>query len=466
MDGYIVAANINSSSQSVVGGASKAVEQAIEIFGKKGFQAVRLPVSHAFHTNIVAPASAPLRTVLDRLSISEPRMPLVANVTGDLYPTTIEGIKDILELQIYSPVQWVKGLETLYREGVRTYVEVGPKKALKGFVDDVLGSNPDVVSLFTNHPKVGELPTFNQALCGLYAAGYGADEPVQQPVQLQQPAAAFASAAPVQMEATVMSPVSAAPALPAGSLPAEALGQALAQLLAAAAHPAAPARTVPDRNDVPAGSVVISGTGLGLPGANKAVFDPDNALRILRGEQFVDLIPERFRKEMAGKRITRLVKSADGSGSFETIEETADVIKLAGRGGSFDLTEEFGVPAKLVEALDITTQLAMAAGIDSLREAGIPLVQSWRPTTKGTWLPDRWMLPESLRDETGIVFASAFPGGDRMADEFKRFYAWQNLNEQIAALEELRRYTSDGGTLAEIERRLDPLRDELARNPY
>jgi hypothetical protein len=43
--------------------------------------------------------------------------------------------------------------------------------------------------------------------------------------------------------------------------------------------------------------VVVSGTGLGLPGANKPVMDPDNALRILRGEQFIDLIPERFRQQ-------------------------------------------------------------------------------------------------------------------------------------------------------------------------
>ncbi len=64
----------------------------------------------------------------------------------------------MLEQQIASPVQWVKGLETLYANGVRTFVEVGPKKALKGFVDDVLGSKPDVVSLLTNHPKTGELP--------------------------------------------------------------------------------------------------------------------------------------------------------------------------------------------------------------------------------------------------------------------------------------------------------------------
>src|SRR6185295_7180058 len=174
IDGYVVAANINSYGQAVIGGASKAVEQAIDVFTKKDFQAQRIPVSHAFHTRIVAPAGKPLRQVLDRLHITRPQLPLVANVTGELYPTEVEAIKDVLEQQIASPVQWVKGLETLYANGVRTFVEVGPKKALKGFVDDVLGGKPDVVSLFSNHPKTGELASFNQALCGLYAAGYGA----------------------------------------------------------------------------------------------------------------------------------------------------------------------------------------------------------------------------------------------------------------------------------------------------
>jgi acyl transferase domain-containing protein len=130
IDGYVVAANINSYSQAVIGGASKAVEQAITLFTQKGFQAQRIPVSHAFHTQIVAPASKPLRQVLNRLHIAPPQLPLVANVTGELYPTAVEPIKDILEQQIAAPVQWVKGLETLYANGIRTFVEVGPKKAL------------------------------------------------------------------------------------------------------------------------------------------------------------------------------------------------------------------------------------------------------------------------------------------------------------------------------------------------
>ncbi len=198
-----------------------------------------------------------------------------------------------------------------------------------------------------------------------------------------------------------------------------------------------------DRNSPPQGSVIISGTGLGLPGAEKSVMDPENALRILRGEQFVDLIPERFRKRMVDKRITRLVKGEDGSGKFVTIDETAEVIKLAGRPGYFDLEAEYGVDSKLIEALDITTQLAMAAGLDALREAGIPLAQRYKTATTGKVLPQDWKLPRSLRDETGVIFASAFPGGDRFAEEFSRYYAFINRVEQLEMLEELRQSTND-----------------------
>ena len=131
--------------------------------------------------------------------------------------------------------------------------------------------------------------------------------------------------------------------------PTNALGQALLQALQqlSGASPLAP-RPSPhqyDRNDEPTGSVIVSGTGLGLPGANKPVMDPDNALRILRGEQFVDLIPERFRKEMAGKRITRVVKGEDGSGSFEVIESTDDAAKA---------------PAVMMAHIDVT---AIAPGL-------------------------------------------------------------------------------------------------------
>ncbi|NTU62931.1 MAG: acyltransferase domain-containing protein, partial [Chloroflexi bacterium] len=481
VDGYVVAANINSTNQAVIGGASRAVEQAIDLFNQKGFEARRIPVSHAFHTKIVAPAGVPLREVLNRLRVSSPRIPVVANVTGEIYPTDPDDIREMLQQQVASPVQWVKGLHTLYANGVRTFVEVGPKKALKGFVDDVLGSKPDVVSLFTNHPKMGELPTFNQALCGLYAAGHAVVE--EKPIEIEyrlptidSSGLPVADVSHVTTRASVQSkvqnpkseilveeaiPVQAAFA--SDKIIAHLVAQAVQQMMHQVQTPQPKAY---DRNETPLGSIVISGTGLGLPGAEKSVMDPDNALRILRGEQFVDLVPERFRKLMLKKHITRVVKSEDGSGRFETITDPGEVIKLAGRPGYFDLHKEYGVPEKLIEALDTTTQLAMAAGLDALREAGIPLVQTYKKTTTGKFLPDRWMLPEALRDETGVIFASAFPGGDRFAEELKRYYTFEGRMATLQELEDLRRYTTDPQTLNELNRRILDLREVLGHEPY
>ncbi|MEZ4643951.1 MAG: beta-ketoacyl synthase N-terminal-like domain-containing protein [Chloroflexota bacterium] len=452
VDGYVVPANINSHSQSVIGGASKAVDTAVKLFTEKGYRAIPIPVSHAFHTEIVAPASKPLRQVLDRLHIAPPKLPLVANLTGGFYPTTVEGIKDVLQQQVASPVQWVKGLHTLYNAGVRAFVEVGPKRALQGFARDVFAAQTDVLPILTNHPKTGTLPSLNMALCALYAAGYGQTVGEQAAVLVE----------------SVERNEDMALSQNGGSLTAvvELLTQAIQQAATVQAPAVQPPLLAYDRNAVPSGSVVISGTGLGLPGAEKSVMDPDNALRILRGEQFVDLIPERFRQRILAKQITRLVKDAEGNGRFETINDPDDVIKLAGRPGYFNLTEEYGVPEKLVEALDSTTQLAMAAGFDALREAGIPLVQTFRRTTTDKFLPDRWLLPEPLRDETGVIFASAFPGGDRFAEEMGRYFTFQNRLDQLQMLQDVRAYTRDADTLRELDRRINTLREALQREPY
>jgi acyl transferase domain-containing protein len=179
VDGYVVPANVNSYSQAVIGGNSTAVEQACVLFEQAGYQAIPIPVSHAFHTQIVASASEPLGRVLQRMDVRPPQLPLVANVTGTFYPETVSEIISLLQEQIASPVQWVKGLETLYAAGARTFVEVGPKRALQGFANDVFKKQSDVLALMTNHPKQGDLVSFNQALCGLYAAGYGLTQPTQ-----------------------------------------------------------------------------------------------------------------------------------------------------------------------------------------------------------------------------------------------------------------------------------------------
>ena len=62
----------------------------------------------------------------------------------------------------------------------------------------------------------------------------------------------------------------------------------------------------------------------------------------------------------------------------------------------------------------------------------------YKTTSKGTQLPDRWGLPDALRDDTGVIFASCFPGFDSFADEMSRYYADHARREQMAMLESLR----------------------------
>jgi acyl transferase domain-containing protein/acyl carrier protein/NAD(P)-dependent dehydrogenase (short-subunit alcohol dehydrogenase family) len=464
--GYVVIANINSEHQAVIGGASDAVRQAMEALQTAGYEVSQLPVSHAFHTSIVAPASEPLRYELARLHLESPRLPIVANVSGEFYPTgpnVVPQMLDLLAKQVAAPVQFVKGLRTLYEAGARIFVEVGPKKALQGFAEDVLGGRGDVISLFTNHPKLGDIASFNQALCALYAAGLGRGA-VEASVEKPAVSVSTASADKPKAVAAASTEQSSAPRTRAGN------GNHYAELGEFFAEVLERARQIQGEDETPKNlPVVITGAALGLPGTDH-IFDDANLARILRGDQFIDLIPTRLRKAMLDKHITRLVKSDNGGPTFETINNVADVIKLAGRGGEFNLETEFGISADRRAALDRVTQLAIAVGLDALRDAGIPLVMRYKTTTKGTQLQDRWALPDALRDDTGVIFASAFPGCDSFADEMARYYNDHSRREQLALLESLLARSSKGNGDSvleqEMERRTEDLRDAIEKEPY
>jgi acyl transferase domain-containing protein/acyl carrier protein len=502
-DGYVVMANVNSTHQAVIGGATAAVERAVEKFVEAGRTAMRIPVSMAFHTSIVAPVSEPLRRQLSRLGLRPPVLPIVANIDGEFYPVTgpdvTERMLDILGRQVASPVQFVKGLRTLYDAGARVFVEVGPKKALQGFADDVLGADADVFSLFTNHPKFGDIPSFNTALCGLYAAGLGYPAAAPQAPALQQ--APAQPAAPAQAQPAVQAtaqpaaaapqaPGSAAAAAPAASylatpqatgtaMPSDRyteLGHLVAELIdhgrhilqgtAAAGPSASAAAAAPLAGPAVTEPVVITGAALGLPGVPR-VFDDENVARILSGQQFIDVVPRQVRRQILDKHIVRLVKSETGDPVFQTIDKEDDVIKLAGRYGSFDAVEDFGVDKERDLALDPGTRLAIGAGIDALRDAGVPLVRSYHTTTLGTQLPGRWRLPDELRDETGVIFASAFPGYDSFAEDMNHYHEDRARRHELATLEDVRaRMSAADPAVAEVDRRIAGLRHAIESQPF
>ncbi|MGI9645059.1 MAG: acyltransferase domain-containing protein, partial [Ilumatobacteraceae bacterium] len=459
-DGYVVVANNNSAQQAVIGGATPAVRAAVDALSAAGHTAVTLPVSHAFHTSIVAPAAEPLKQVLGRLNLETPHIPIVANVDGEFYPSGPAVAPEMIEIlgrQVASPVQFIKGLHTLYEAGVRVFVEVGPKRALHGFVEDVLGEHGDVTNLYSNHPKGGDVVTFNQALCGLYAAGLGTGTVPEAP------------AAPVVDVSDTTTTRAAVPAGIAADRQPDTireLGELFADVLDrgyqiyGGGQPAGNGGTVTDE------PVVITGAALGLPGT-KEVFDDENIERLLDGESFIDVIPVDLREAIVDKHITRLVKNEAGGGSWEEIGSQHDVMKLAGRAGHFDVMEQFAIPEARALALDPATELAIGAGIDALRDAGIPLTMRYKTTSTGSKLPEGWSLPPALRDSTGVIFASAFPGADRMVDEVSRYERDRARRRRLESLEHLRsRMRSDNPALAELDHMIHELQSDIEEHKY
>jgi hypothetical protein len=95
----------------------------------------------------------------------------------------------------------------------------------------------------------------------------------------------------------------------------------------------------------------------------------------------------------------------------------------------------------------------------------------YHTTTKGTRLPERFELPEALRDDTGVIFASAFPGYDAFAADLAAYHADHAQREQLALLEELRARL-DGSTAGhdvlatELDRLIHDHRTAIERHPY
>jgi [acyl-carrier-protein] S-malonyltransferase len=133
----VAAANLNSPGQTVISGALAAVEKAAALCKEKGARrAVMLPVSAPFHCALMEPAQREVARVLDAVSLSDPRIPVAANVTGAMVTTASEA-KDALIRQVTGAVRWVDCVQALAGAGVDVFVEVGPGKVLGGLMKQI-----------------------------------------------------------------------------------------------------------------------------------------------------------------------------------------------------------------------------------------------------------------------------------------------------------------------------------------
>ena len=107
------------------------------------------------------------------------------------------------------------------------------------------------------------------------------------------------------------------------------------------------------------------------------------------------------------KNVVQNVKLPDKTIKKVPVDTEEKIIKLAAQLGSIDLSVSYGVPPGLAETMDIAAQVAVAAGMEALKSAGLVSGKSNDPS--------EWKLPEKYRDTTGVVYASSFPAMDAVS---------------------------------------------------
>ena len=127
-------ANMNGGGQIVISGHTDAIDRAITEAKAAGAKiAKKLQVSAPFHCSMMKPAADKLAEAMAGLTVSTPRVPVVANVTAE--PTTDAArIKELLVQQVTAPVRWEESMQTVAKLGVTKAYELGSGAVLKGLV--------------------------------------------------------------------------------------------------------------------------------------------------------------------------------------------------------------------------------------------------------------------------------------------------------------------------------------------
>lgn len=169
--------------------------------------------------------------------------------------------------------------------------------------------------------------------------------------------------------------------------------------------------------------VVVTGVAAALPGRNSAVFTPNinNVYRIIRGENCITSIPDDVKDAMLEKNVILLKKSTDGSQIKTPVCSHQENINVCASLGEFNLTA-YGVPESIASTMDRSVQVAVAAGLEALKDAGIV-------TGEGEGLSG-WELPASMQDTTGVVYATSFPALDTAIAEVSKYFAEKTVSGQ------------------------------------
>lgn len=173
--GRIAVAAVNGPANTVISGDRDLVEAACAAFAARGVKARPLHIASAGHSPLMDPVVEPLRRAARKIAFTAPRIPLVSNVSGELWPWDQPPSADYWARHVRATVRFADGVRTLRGMGYRTFLEVGPAPTLLGVISDMLPPGHDDLLLPSLRPKQDDWEVLLPTVAELYAAGAAVD---------------------------------------------------------------------------------------------------------------------------------------------------------------------------------------------------------------------------------------------------------------------------------------------------
>jgi malonyl CoA-acyl carrier protein transacylase len=162
-------AALNEPNNVVISGKSEAIQNIVTAFDQKNIETRKLQVSHAFHSPMMAPILDAFEQVASQVSFQKPRIPLISNVTGQI----LEQVSDAQYWRNHTryPVQFMAGMQTLFKQGYECFLEIGPKPVLSNLGQGCQPNTASITWLASLKPKQPDWQVLLTSLSTLYVEG-------------------------------------------------------------------------------------------------------------------------------------------------------------------------------------------------------------------------------------------------------------------------------------------------------
>ncbi len=169
-------AAVNAPDSTVISGLAQDVQCVLEALKAQGIQARMLKVSHAFHSDLMNPILADLEQAAQSVKYAAPRIPFVSDSSGKLARGDTAANAAYWRQHTRTAVRFAAGMETLYQQGARIFVEIGPSPTLTSLGQRCLDTVEDPVVWFSSlKPKVDDWQQILTTLAGLHVQGISVD---------------------------------------------------------------------------------------------------------------------------------------------------------------------------------------------------------------------------------------------------------------------------------------------------